>query len=64
VQGSCECSNEPLGSIKCYEVGLSNNVELHRVSICENRNKHIKIIIAKKFLKCKVKFLSHRCSLC
>jgi hypothetical protein len=39
VESSCECSNEPSGSIKCWELpsdcttcGLSSGTQLHRVS--------------------------------
>jgi hypothetical protein len=39
VESSCECGNEPSGSIKCWELpngcttcGLSSGTQLHRVS--------------------------------
>jgi hypothetical protein len=39
VESSCECCNEPSGSIKCWELprgcttcGLSSGTQLHRVS--------------------------------
>jgi hypothetical protein len=39
VESSCELGNEPLGSIKCWELpigsttcGLSSGIQLHRVS--------------------------------
>jgi hypothetical protein len=34
VESSCECSNEPLGSIECWELssGLSGSAQRHRVS--------------------------------
>jgi hypothetical protein len=44
VEGSCELGNEPLGSIKCWELrsgcttcGLSSGTQLHRVSSLDHR---------------------------
>jgi hypothetical protein len=45
VESSCELGNEPLGSIKCWELpngrticGLLSGTQLHRVSYVNNNN--------------------------
>jgi hypothetical protein len=41
MESSCECSNEPSDSIKCWQTiewlhggGLSGSAQLHRVHVC------------------------------